>query len=335
MPTVTVIPAVSDRPVKDADAVLAWANKECIPILKALRARAPVPGPPGTPGAAGAPGANGTNGTDGAPGPAGLPGWTTALDLDFAAEATQTISPSTGSPIATLTLGGKTFYAICESGGGYSLFDVLAGTGVRMTPAYPVGFPNGPTLGIRLGDVVPGLAGTADLPWRRVRAWFLATSTADYVANKQMWCGFQTQRRTGAFNVAQQWIWCLLWGRGYFQTAGTTEVDSVAYRDAAGVADGGVEPNASAPDVLMLDLVSPTECWTYSGTSISGAFPAFSALTPRAIVGVAWGAPAAVFAVPSRLADQDMAVFFGASHPNNVASAGFIATLKRLRVDYV
>lgn len=35
--TVTIIPAVSDRQVKNLDELVAWANKEAIPTLRALR----------------------------------------------------------------------------------------------------------------------------------------------------------------------------------------------------------------------------------------------------------------------------------------------------------
>jgi hypothetical protein len=257
--------------------------------------------------------------------------WTTAMDVDFTAEASQTLVDG------NVTLGGKIFYV--ETAGS-QLFDVLLGTGVRVSPIYGAGAGANavPIFGIRLPDVAAALA--AGEPFSRVRAWFLVdASSSDYVGNKSLLAGMETHRRAGAYDPAVHWGWWLQTGRNQFMSGtANTNIYAVSDRDGAVADNGGDLPlNADAPDVIVCEFAGPQMVHLLSGVSAAGAFPAFAALKSQGIAGIGPAAAGAPFSIKSRLADQDLAIRGAANYPNgaNDGGAGFVATFKRLLVEYV
>lgn len=283
-------------------------------------------GPRGQVGPQGIPGPAGTNGTNGTPGgPPGPPGadgaggvWTTALDIDFTAEASQTLA--TGNVV----IAGKTFYV--ETGGS-SLFDILNGTGVRITPSY--GAASGtnpyPQFGIRLADVAAAMV--QGQPFRAVRSSFLLSTNADYVGNKQIHVGMELRRKTGAWASVIP-SYGFNYGRNQFGMPATDLL--VDYEGLSGSLSGPAEATSVGINVLVVESFAQGQAVLYRGVAVAGAFPAMSAMTMCCLMG--WTGT-----TPLNLNNWDWAVkALQANYPNGTnGGVAFVANLKRLKVEYI
>lgn len=260
--------------------------------------------------------------------------WKSALDLNFAFMGTQTLTPNTD-----VVLGGKTFHT--EAGAGLSsLFEVTAGQGLRIAPAYDTwhdqqwsgaGGPEPPGIYVTMANLHADLAERP--PRRAVRAWFLIATNTDHVGNKQLHVGFKTTART--YN--QRWMWGVNLGADQWQDPSFTNVISYAARDFPTEANVTVAyPNASKPDVLVVEWRAMNEVHILTGQSVGGAFPAEADLDRVAVLGLGITTLAGATASVSRFRNnRELAVYFLAAYPNGTDQAGtFIATLKRLLVEY-
>lgn len=281
-------------------------------------------GPPGPTGATGATGATGPTGASGSP------AWATALDLDFTALANQSLAAGAN------TIAGLPWYLDVQAGNAFTLADILNGTGLRLTPQFGGDVMK---VGIKVADIHAALAwgGT----WRKIRAWYRITTNTDASGNKDLWTGFETHRRgAAAWDTANFWQWVLHLGKSSFISATNHNLYSQAIRN--NTTNEYLLTQADAlglPDVLMVEYVGPNEVNTYTGYTVAGAFPAFSALTPRAQLGMDQTAvgSGANPAFKSQFALQDLALLFGAFNFNGGSGGAttFVACLKELKVEYL
>jgi hypothetical protein len=277
-----------------------------------------VAGTPGGPiGPQGIQGIQGIQGVAGAAGATGGSAWVTALDIDFTAETTQTLAAG------TVVIGGKTFYVETAGSG---LLDILSGTGLRMTPSFGTGGATAfPAFGIRLKDIAAALAQGG--PYRSVRAWFLVTTNADYTGNKQLHAGVQLQRQAGAWATPTA-AWEFTLSRDQWMSPGSPNV--LVSADGPNGSLVVNEATAIGTDVLVVEMVSPSEARLYKGVSVAGAFPALSALAMQTIAAYASAT------VPLTMAGFDLAVRMAAAWPNGTnGGATPVMTLKRLLVEYL
>lgn len=126
-------------------------------------ARFGIPGPPGAPGAPGvkgdpgdpgAPGVKGDPGDPGPPGPSGA-GWSTILDLDLTAQASQTLSPD-----GNYTIGGKQ-WTKSNSANDRVAMAIVNGTGLVIQPVQSTDYHGGtrsmPLITVPLSTLFPSI----------------------------------------------------------------------------------------------------------------------------------------------------------------------------------
>lgn len=194
-------------------------------------------------------------------------GFTTKYSVDFSTLANQTLTDG------AMTIDGKTWHV--ENVGQSTSFQVINGTGLQMiaaggNPAGAVTRTASPLIVGVLTDLNASLA-----EFERVRIWSLNTYTvvanfnfirwavenyqSIYVANDSVYTGIL--RGTGAFNYWASEV--LQNNAGLFSANDVTDL---------------------ADDVTVIEYRSPLTVYVYSGASVAGNFPAFSALRCRAVI---------------------------------------------------
>lgn len=250
-------------------------------------------------------------------------GWQTALDLDFTAETTQSLTTD-----GNYTIGGLTWTKALSSHDRVAMA-VTNGTGLVITPTSGSAFNSGNSRSSPLLQLPLSQLSIPKLDWRMpLRVWIKLTSTSLSTNGDFFSAALGTlNSQASGENVIDS---VLFWG----QTSGAGGVFCAPYRsNAVATSNPSVVTLASTPVVVMEASILNTVIYSlYGGFGAGPAFPDPGTLNP--------GNPAIYTSANSNYATSglgatvpalaNMALLFSAQ----AADSSTAFTVQRLRVDY-
>ncbi len=248
-------------------------------------------------------------------------GWTTALSIDFTAEANQTLTDGAN------VIAGKTFYVENQSANS-SQFAVVNGSGIVIAnDATSVDIyqadRSAPLIGITMQNASSSIVyGNV----REVRSWVQYTNNQDQDIERTI-VGYECGTPTSAY-----WNW--KGERGYLAAlpSGSPFIYYTAFINQNGTeAQAAIlQVNNIADDVVMMRFVSPMQVEFWTGVYSAG-FPAMSAMRLRFVMGI--DSAGALLSTVSYLTATNLAMFVASATLNT--SANFVTTIQRMKIEYI